>query len=214
MKRILALCVSAIAWFALIVQMYISIQLNLARGGSVAYGVWMYFAFFTVTTNLLVALTLTVPALAPSSRLGRFLAKPSSITGATASIIIVALVYVTLLMHLNRQVGWRLVTDLLLHFVVPALTVAYWWVAVQRGTVAWKPAAMWGMYPVAYFFYAMARGVASDFYPYYFLNAAQLGYGAVLLNAIGVLSLFFFILSVLLALKSSRVSAGSAETAA
>ena len=80
----------SVAWFALAVQLYISIQLNLARGGSVAFGVWMYFAFFTVTTNLLVALTLTVPAIAPSTRLGRFLARPSSITGATASIIIVA----------------------------------------------------------------------------------------------------------------------------
>ncbi len=214
MNRMLALTTGAIAWFALIAQLFISIQLNLARGGSVAYGVWMYFAFFTVTTNLLVALTLTVPALAPSSRFGRFLGKPSSITGATASIIIVALVYNTLLIHLNRQEGWRCVTDLLLHFVVPVLTVVYWWIAVRRGSVRWKSAALWGNYPIAYFFYAMARGLASGFYPYYFLNVSQLGYGRVLVNAIGVLAVFFVILVILLALKASRVSTGSPETAA
>lgn len=214
MNRMLALTTGAIAWFALIAQLFISIQLNLARGGSVAYGVWMYFAFFTVTTNLLVALTLTVPALAPSSRFGRFLGKPSSITGATASIIIVALVYNTLLIHLNRQEGWRWVTDLLLHFVVPVLTVVYWWIAVRRGSVRWKSAALWGNYPIAYFFYAMARGLASGFYPYYFLNVSQLGYGRVLVNAIGVLAVFFVILVILLALKASRVSTGSPETAA
>ena len=214
MKKTFALTIGAIAWFALIAQLFISIHLNVARGGSVAYGIWMYFAFFTVTTNLLVALTLTVPALAPASRLGRFLGKASSITGATASIIIVALVYNTLLLHLNRQEGWRFVTDLLLHFVVPILTVAYWWIEVRRGSVSWKSAALWGIYPIAYFFYAMARGLASGFYPYYFLNVSQLGYGWVLVNAIGVLAVFFVILAVLLALKTSRVSAGSPETAA
>jgi len=214
MKRSFALTVGAIAWFALVVQLVISIRLNAERGASVAYGVWMYFAFFTVTTNMLVALTLTVPALAPASRFGRFLARPSSITGATASIVIVALIYVTLLMHLNRQEGWRLLTDVLLHFVVPALTVAYWWLAVPRGSVSWKAAALWGIYLVAYFFYAMARGLATGFYPYYFLNVAQLGIGWVLLNAVGVFAVFFVILAVLLALKASRASAGSPETAA
>src|ERR1700759_3981822 len=124
MNRISALVVAAVAWLALAVQLVLSIQMNTARGSSVAFGVWMYFAFFTVTTNLLVAVTLTVPALSPSSRLGRFFAKPSSLTGATASILIVALIYNTLLIHLNRQEGWRYVTDLLLHFVTPALTLA------------------------------------------------------------------------------------------
>ena len=68
MKKILGLSVGAIAWFALVAQFIISIQLNVARGDSVAFGIWMYFAFFTVTTNLLVALMLTLPALAPRSR--------------------------------------------------------------------------------------------------------------------------------------------------
>ncbi len=214
MNRISAIVVGAVAWFALIVQLFISIQLNAAHGASVAYGIWMYFAFFTVTTNLLVALTLTVPAIAPFSRAGRFFALPSSVTGATASIVIVALVYNTLLVHLNRQEGWRYVTDLLLHIVVPVLTVAYWWAAVPRGSVAWKAAAAWALYPVAYFFYAMARGVASGFYPYYFINVSQLGIGRVLLNSLGVLAVFFVILAVLLALKSSRAATGSPETAA
>ncbi len=214
MKKTFGLTIGAIAWIALVVQLYISIQLNLAKGSGVAYGIWMYFAFFTVTTNLLVALTLTVPALAPASRLGRFLARPASITGATASIIIVALIYNTLLLHLNRQERLRFLTDLLLHIVVPVLTVAYWWMVVPRGSVAWKSAAAWGLYPVAYFFYAMARGLASGFYPYYFINVAQLGIGWVLLNAVGVLAVFFVILAVLLVLKASRASAAAPGTAA
>jgi len=214
MKRSFALTIGAIACFALIVQLYVSIQLNLARGSSAAYGVWMYFAFFTVTTNILVAVTLIVPALSPSSRLGGFLAKPSSITGATASIILVCIVYNTLLSHLYHQEGWRFVTDLLLHDVVPILTVAYWWVAVKRGSVAWKSAAAWALYLVVYFLYASARGLVTGFYPYYFLNVEKLGFGWALLNAIGVLAGFFVILFALIGLKSSRLAAGSPETAA
>jgi hypothetical protein len=214
MKKTVGIVAAAIAWFALAAQFVISIQLSVARGSSVASGIWMYFAFFTVMTNLLVALTLTVPALAPSSRLGRFLAKPSSITGATASIILVAIVYNTLLIHLNRQQGWRFVTDLLLHFVVPMLTVVYWWIAVRRASVSWKSAALWMLYPIAYFCYTTARGLASGFYPYYFINVAQLGFGWVLLNAIGVLMAFLIILVALLALKSSLRAAESPETAA
>ena len=214
MKKTLGLCAGAIAWIALVIQFIISIQLNTARGASVAFGIWMYFAFFTVTTNLLVALMLTAPAVAPDSRFGRFFAKPSSITGVTAGIVLVAIVYNTLLSHLYHQQGWRFVTDLLLHDVVPALTVAYWWIAVPRASVPWKSAIRWALYPVAYFFYATVRGLVSGFYPYYFLNVSQLGLGWVLLNAIGVLVAYLIILFALLALKSSLSAAGSQETAA
>jgi len=214
MKKTVAAIAAALAWFALIAQFVISIQLNLAKGASVAFGIWMYFAFFTITTNLLVTVTLTIPLLAPDSRLGRFLAKPASITGATASIILVCIVYNTLLSHLYRQEGWRFVTDLLLHDVVPILTVVYWWIAVKRGSVPWKSAATWALYPVAYFVYGSARGLVTGFYPYYFLNVEKLGFGWVLLNACGVLAVFFVILFALIGLKSLRIAAGSPETAA
>jgi hypothetical protein len=214
MKKTLGLTAGAIAWFALAAQFVISIQLNMARGASVAYGIWMFFAFFTVTTNLLVALMLTLPALAPNSRAGRFFGQPASITGATASIILVGIVYNTLLGHLYHQQGWRFVTDILMHDVVPILTVAYWWIAVPRASVPRKSAILWALYPVAYFFYATARSLATGFYPYYFFNVSQLGIGWVLLNAIGVLTAFLIILCVLLALKSSLTATGSPEPAA
>ena len=215
MKKTVGIIAAAIAWFALVAQFMISIQSNLARGSSVASGIWMYFAFFTVTTNLLVALTLTMPVVAPSSRLGRFLAKPSSITGATASIILVAVVYNTLLIHLNRQQGWRFVTDLLLHFVVPMLTIAYWWIAVRRASVPWKSALCWTLYPIAYFCYTTARGLTSGFYPVLFhQRRATWSSAGSLLNAIGVLAAFVIILIALLALKSSFRAAESPKTAA
>ncbi len=214
MKKTVGMVVAAIAWFALAVQLLASINLGLARGFGIAYGIWMYFAFFTVLTNLLVALTLTIPLLAPSSRLGRFLSDPASITGATANIILVGITYNVLLRHIWSPRGWQLVADLLLHDVVPILMIVFWWISVPRASVRWKDAAIWAIYPIVYFVYAMARGLATGFYPYPFINLAHIGFAMVMLNAIGVLLALFVILLVLLALKSSFRAAESPKTAA
>ena len=214
MKRFVGLVTGATAWFALIAQLVLSIQLNAARGMSVAGAVWRYFAFFTVLTNLLVALMLTAATLAPSTRMGRFFDRSDSITGITANIFLVGLVYNTLLFHLNAQEGWRFVTDLLLHFVVPILSVVYWWLAVRDAHIRWINATAWVFFLVAYFFYAIVRGSASGFYPYYFINVAQLGFGAVLLNALGVLAAFFFIIGVLIVAKHFLGATTTRETAA
>src|ERR1700733_8851320 len=148
MKKTVGVIVAAVAWFALAVQLAMSIKLGIARGFGVAYGVWMYFAFFTVLTNLLVALTLTIALLSPSSRPGRFLAKPASVTGATASIILVSITYNILLRHIWSPQGWQLLADLLLHDAVPILTIAFWWIAVPRASIPWKDAASWAIYPI------------------------------------------------------------------
>ncbi|HEX3895183.1 MAG TPA: Pr6Pr family membrane protein [Rudaea sp.] len=213
MKRRFATVVAAVAWLALILQLVVSINLGIARGFGWTYGVWMYVAFFTVLTNLLVALTLTIPLLAPSSRLGRFLANPASITGATANIILVCITYNVLLRHIWSPRGWQLIADLLLHDAVPILTVLFWWIAVPRASARWKDAAVWAIYPIVYFLYAMARGLASGFYPYPFIDVTRIGFGMVMLNAIGVLLAFFAILAALLALKSSFRGAESPKTA-
>jgi len=214
MKRTVGIVVAAIAWFALAVQFVVSINLGVARGFGIAYGIWMYFAFFTVLTNLLVALTLTIPLLALSSRLGRFLASPASITGATASIILVGITYNILLRHIWSPRGWQLIADLLLHDAVPILTIVFWWVAVPRASIRRRDAVLWAIYPIVYVLYAMVRGLATGFYPYPFLNVAQIGFSMVMVNAIGVLIVFFTILALLLALKSSFRAAESPGTVA
>ena len=214
MKRIIGMLTGATAWFALIVQLVLSIQLNVAKGSSVAYGVWMYLAFFTILTNLLVAVMLTLSLLAPSTRAGRFFARAETITGITANIILVALVYNALLLHLNTQQGWRFVTDLLLHFIVPILTVVYWWAAVRTAPIRWTGAIAWAGYLIAYFFYAVARGFFTGFYPYYFINVPQQGLLAVVMNALGVLAAFFSIIAVLMVAKHFLGATASRETAA
>ncbi len=214
MKKTFASALALLVWFALLLQLASSVRLGIARGFGVGYGLWMYVAFFTVTTNALVAVTLSVPLVAPASRLGQFLARPASITGVTASIIMVGVVYSVLLRHAWNPRGWQLLADTLLHDIVPVLMVAYWWLAVPRRSIPWREVTLWAIYPIVYFVYAMARGTASGFYPYPFLNVSTIGFGMVILNALACLLGFFAIVAVLLAIKSSFRAAEAQGTAA
>ncbi len=214
MKRQFALIVALIAWFALVVQLVVSIRTGIARGGGWAFGLWMYIAFFTVTTNLIVAASSLLLAVAPDSRAGRALGDGNSLTGIAACIILVALTYNALLAGLWQPRGWQLIADLALHDLVPILFVALWWIAVPRRSIVFRRAALWALYPVLYFAYAMIRGVLTDFYPYPFINVDQLGFVAVAINALGVLLAFFVILAILTAVKVSFRATRSRETAA
>jgi hypothetical protein len=207
MKRPFAFIVALVAWFALVVQLVVSIRLGIARGGGWAFGLWMYVAFFTVTTNLIVAIASLAVAVAPASRVGRALGNADSMTGISASIILVAITYNAILAGLWRPSGWQLIADLALHDVVPVLFVVLWWIAVPRRSVVLRRAALWAIYPVVYFAYAMIRGVLTDFYPYPFINVDQLGVVAVAINALGVLLAFFVILGILIALKAKAPAA-------
>ena len=214
MKRQFALVVALVTWFALVVQLVMSIRMGIARGGDWTFGLWMYIAFFTVTTNLIVAVASLVAALAPESRVGRALANVDSLTGIAASIILVAITYNALLAGLWQPRGWQLVADVALHDLVPVMFVAYWWIAVPRRSIVFRRAALWAIYPVLYFAYAMIRGVTTDFYPYPFIDVDRLGFVAVAINALGVLLTFFVILAILTAIKVSFRVTTSRETAA
>jgi hypothetical protein len=65
------------------------------------------------------------------------------------------------------------------------------------GGLAAKKALPWLWYPLMYCVYVMIRGSFSGFYPYFFLNVTELGYGKALMNCFYV-TLTFLILSLLL----------------
>src|SRR5579863_1803106 len=71
-KPILMAATAFAAWFALLLQFPLSIATSRANGMTVVGAVIAYFSFFTILTNLTVALVLTYSLLAPNSRWGRF----------------------------------------------------------------------------------------------------------------------------------------------
>ncbi|MFZ1071247.1 MAG: Pr6Pr family membrane protein [Methyloceanibacter sp.] len=178
---------AAVAWFALVLQYTLTVT---KPGAPFLEATVRYFSFFTIITNVLVALALTLPWLAPESRAGQFFDRPSVRTAILAYIIIVAVIYHYLLAKLWNPQGWQLIADTIEHVVTPALYVIDWVLFVPKGTVKWKSAVVWLGYPLVYAAYSLIHGAVTGFYPYPFINVSNLGYDKVLIN-MAVLVLVF-----------------------
>ncbi|BEP91890.1 Pr6Pr family membrane protein [Acidovorax sp. A79] len=183
-----------LVWFAVLLQLVLSLRLALAGGQSALQGLVAYLGYFTVLTNILVALVLTLPAVAAASSWGRFFARAPVQACAAISIVLVGLAYHFLLRNIWDPQGWQWLADVLLHYAVPVLFGLYWLGAApgKRGLRWWVPLAACA-YPLAYFAYALVRGVWLGSYPYPFIDVNALGYATVLRNAAGLLGGFVLV---------------------
>jgi hypothetical protein len=190
--------IAAITWTALALQLALSIRIRLAGGGTVMDGLVTYFGYFTITTNLFVALVLTVPAAAPTSRLGRFFSRAPVALSAAASIVMVSLAYHLLLRGAWDPQGWDRVSDTLLHYVVPVLFTLYWVFVSPKEGLAWADLPGLAFYPAAYFIYAVLRGALLGKYPYFFIDVSVLGFWVSARNALGLLVCFWVVAALML----------------
>jgi hypothetical protein len=190
---------AALGWTTLALQFYLSMQLSIARGKGFLGGLIIYFSFFTILTNILVAMALTAPLVRARWGVARFFTRPSVNTCIAASIAVVGIAYTLLLQQLWHPKGLQLVADMLLHHLMPVLFMAYWWVAVPGDELRWGQVSHWMFYPVFYFMYAMVRGALSGDYPYPFIDADALGYRRALGNASGILLGFIAVALLLVA---------------
>lgn len=185
--RLAAAGLAMLAWIALALQFALALRLVIGNGRSVLYGVVFYFGFFTILTNLGVAIVCTAGA----ARGLRSRAYAPCVVGCmTCAIVVVGLGYHFLLRMLWAPAGAQWLADTALHYVVPVGAVLHW--LVYPHTTRLPPAAplMWCAYPVAYFAYALVRGALLHEYPYPFIDVAALGYGRATLNALGLLVVF------------------------
>jgi hypothetical protein len=203
--RHLAALSALLGWLALALQLLLSIQLTKANGQGALAGVWLYLGYFTVLTNVLVAIALTAAAGIGSGPTARFFRRADVHTALAMSIVIVCAIYNLMLRQLWHPHGWQIVADDALHVVVPLLFVLHWWLAVPKATLRWAQIAYWQAWPAAYFAYALTRGAMTHWYPYPFLDVTTLGYPHVLLNACAVLLVFIAVAALLLALGRWQV---------
>lgn len=174
--------IAALAAAGLLLQLGILVGAAWGRGESGWGAAANCFSYFTILTNLLVALAFGLPAAWARSALIR--------GGLTLHIGVVGLVYELVLRRLWHPEGLQFLADLLLHDAVP-LSVAAWWLwRRRRGALEWPDAFWWLLYPAAYLAFALWRGFAGGWWAYPFLNATSLGAAQVALNA-GLLVLLF-----------------------
>ena len=185
--RAFTLLAALVAWAAVTLQLVLSLQLAVANGRGILGGVVVYLSYFTILTNILVALTLSVPLAAPKGTLGRFFSRPGVATAVGTAITVVGLAYFFLLRRVWDPQGWNLVADAALHYAVPVLFLLYWYLAVPKSGLRFADIPKWLLYPLGYMVYVLLRGALTGLYPYYFIDVGVLGYGAAFLNALGVL---------------------------
>ena len=204
---------ATVAWFALLLQFYLTLRQSNDNGFGALHGMWLFIAFFTILTNLIVAVTLTLPLLHPRSSSGQFFTRPSVITGVAANIALVGIAYNLLLRNIWNPQGLQLLADILLHDVLPIAFVLYWWQTAARAAVRYADIVYWAIYPIIYFIYALLRGAATGFYAYPFIDVARLGLAQVIANALGILLGFVIIAALLIAFGNIRSRNSGPRTA-
>lgn len=202
--QIFSALVVGVVWVTLVMRLHIGARLALAAGDEVWVGIVGSFGYFTVLTTLFMAVVLTVTAC--PTRLARmdFFMRPSVISAATTSVVLVALVYVLVLRQLWHPQGLRYWVDISLHYVIPLLFFIFWWLAVPASSLHWRQILWWLLYPLVYLMVILVRGCVNDFYPYPFVNVTDLGVLRVLINVAALLVLFAFLGLTLIAINRCR----------
>lgn len=196
MKKNLSILFALIGWFAVLSQLYLALQ---NRATPVPEALVRFFSYFTILTNTLVASYFT--AQTTTNDKISFFNRKGSLSAITVYILVVGIVYQVALRSIWNPEGLQKVTDELLHTVIPILTLVYWYLYEKKNQQTWQLLPAWLTYPAVYLVYIMIRGHFSGFYPYPFVNVAEIGYGQTAINSLGVLLLFVVLSSGLILIK-------------
>lgn len=201
LEKISMAIVALIAWYGLGLQLYIMVNGVPGNGLTVPLAVFNFFSFFTVLTNILVAVSLSAALLVPSSAAGRFFLRTTTKTAITLYITVVGITYSILLRNIWNPTGPQLVADRLLHDAVPLLSLLLWVIFIPKKSLEWRNALPWFIYPVAYLVFALVRGTASGWFAYYFLNYTVIGWGKTILYILAVTGTFVILAYVFIGLN-------------
>ncbi len=179
--RIAAAIIAATAWAALILQCVATRSLT----SSLLLTLWVVAAYFTILTNLLVAVVFTAIAANRTS-----LREPWIIAGTMLAILLVGIIYGLLLHGTLELSGGAVLANVLLHMVTPALVSLFWIAFVPKGGLSWRHPLLWAIYPLAYLGYVLVRGAATARYPYPFIDVSALGWPRTALNVILISAAF------------------------
>ncbi len=157
-----------------------------------------FFSFFTILTNILVALYFTASAFRLKIIPFKWLLSKGTLTATTAFILIVGLVYQIALRGIWQPTGLQRFVDELLHTIIPLYVFIYWCFNINKNDLQLKPIFSWLLYPVIFIIFILFREHFYGFYPYPFLNVIDIGYDKTLLNIAIVFGTTLAMLTILL----------------
>ena len=153
-----------------------------------------FFSFFTVESNILVAVTSVLLWRRPDrdERWFRWLR-----LAALVGITITGVVYATLLAPVHDPEGSAAVTNVGVHYVAPIATVVGCVLVGPRPRTDWRLVVQVLAWPVAWVLWTFLHGRIgwNHWYPYPFLDVRDLGYTRAILNCVGVAALMLAVAS-------------------
>ena len=185
----LAAITAGLGWFSLIVEFDRSLTTSLAKGRSLAEAAFLYFRFFTILTNIGIAVLMSVTLARLATR--RNLPPARLFNAGLAYILVTCGTYEIVLRSQWAPHGMQFFTDTVIHDVVPALTLVFWLAFAPREGTRWRDALWTIAYPAAYLAMTLVAGALGEGYPYNFLDVDKLGFGSVLVVAAIFLAIFY-----------------------
>ena len=165
-------------------------MLIIGEYSSVAETLFVYFGYFTVWANILIALALTAPLLNPDRKLANFFKRPAVRAALASYILMVSVVYHMLIVPYWNPQGFTWVTATGLNTVMPILYIIDWLFFAEKRPIFYKHLPYWLIFPAVYGVTSIIRGLLTNVYPYPFLNVTELGIGNVLFNMFGLVAVF------------------------
>jgi hypothetical protein len=185
--------IALVTWFALGLQLYVLVSNTPGNGMTVGVAIGRFFIFFTILSNLLVAISLSCMLITPASPSGRFFQRASVSTAIALYILVVGLVYNIVLRSLWHPVGLQKLADELLHVYVPLGYILFWAFYGPKSSLQWMAPFQWLIFPSLYLVYALTRGALEGFYPYPFIDAKELSFGRLFINSITLMFVFLIL---------------------
>jgi hypothetical protein len=160
------------------------LEADIEKSGSLGQSVWVLVRFFTILTNVLVAVVFGLIAFGIHIQ-------PRFVAGTVLAIVLVGVVYELLLRGLVDLTAGSAIANVLLHRATPIAAPIFWLLFTPKGTLRYADPPLWAAFPFAYLVYALIRGGFEGVYAYPFIDLGKLGATQVAINAI-VISIGFF----------------------
>ncbi|MEI9955024.1 MAG: Pr6Pr family membrane protein [Ferruginibacter sp.] len=126
---------AVIVWLSLALQFYVSLKNTVV---SIAETTIRFFSYYTVESNLLIAICLTAVYFKGITEKGNFFARPKTLTATAVYICIVGLTYNVILRFQWNPQGIDRVPDELLHLIIPIIYLIFWSRFVSKQNIEWK----------------------------------------------------------------------------
>ena len=188
MKNNYRIMCALIAWVVLSLR-FVD-MLIIGEYSSIAETLFVYFGYFTVWANILIALALTAPLLNPDRKLANFFKRPAVRAALASYILMVSVVYHMLIVPYWNPQGFTWLTATGLNTVMPILYIVDWLFFAEKRPIFYKHLPYWLIFPAVYGVTSIIRGLLTGVYPYPFLNVTDLGIGNVLINMFGLVAVF------------------------